>query len=102
MKDMEGDQEEGGDSRRFDACWLDADGHIGMSHQAQQREEGGFFFTQAVVCGSGDRKGQGCVPRCTVPVLFISLFFPPPGPQSSWDRVAQKVLALSQSPKPGF
>lgn len=29
-KDMEGDQEEGGDSRGFDACWLDADGHIGM------------------------------------------------------------------------
>lgn len=42
----------------FDACWLDADGRIGTVNQAQQREEG-VFFTQAVVCGSGDRKGQG-------------------------------------------
>lgn len=85
----------------LDACWLDADGHIGMVNQAQQREEGVFFFTQAVVCGSGDRKGQGCVPRRTVPVLFISLFFPP-GPQSSWGSHSTKGLALSQAPKPGL
>lgn len=30
VKDMEGDQEEGGDSGEFDACWPDADGRIGM------------------------------------------------------------------------
>lgn len=99
-KDMEWDQEEGGDSGELDACWLDADGHIGMVKQAQQREEG-VFFTQAAMYSSGDRKGQGCVPRCTVPVLFISLFFPP-GLQSSWGRHSTKGLALSQVPKPGL
>lgn len=84
------------------ACWLDADGRIGMVNQAQQREEGVFSLTRAVVCGSGDRKGQGRVPRCTVPVLFISLFFPP-GQQSSWGRPGTKGLALSQAPeKPGL
>lgn len=60
-----------------------------------------FFFTQAVVCGSGDRKGQGCVPRCTVPVLFISLFFPP-GPPSSWGSRSTKGLAFTQAPEPGL
>lgn len=100
-RDVEGEQEEGKDPGVFDACWLGADGRIGMVNQAQQREEGVFFSTQAVVCGSRDRKGQGCVSCCSVPVLFVSLFFST-GPQSSWGSRSTKRLALSQDPKPGL
>lgn len=53
-----------------------------------------------VVRGGGHRKGQGCVPRCTVPLLFISLFFPPPHlPARSPAGAAQKGLARCQAPK---
>lgn len=99
MNDMEGDQEEGGDSGgggSMPAGLMLMDVLAWTSRRNKERKV--FFFTQAALCGSGDRKGQGCVPRCTVPVLFISLFFPP-GPQSSWGRAAQKVLAFSQAPK---
>lgn len=50
---------------------LMTDGHTGMVNQTQQREEGVFLFHT----GSGDRKGQGCVPHCIIPMLFILLFF---------------------------
>lgn len=56
-----------------------------------------FFFH----IGSGERKGQGCVPRCTVPVLFISLFFPPACDPAGVD-VAQKGWHLVKAEKPGL
>lgn len=85
----------------FSASWLEADGRVGMVNQAQQREEGVVFFTQAVVSGSGVRKGQGSVPRCSVPLLFIPLCFisyPLHNTQSSWGR--HSVLGQTSMPRP--
>lgn len=104
---MEGDQEEGGDSGGgwggSDACWLDADGRIGMVNQAQQREEGVFFFIQAVVCGSRGRKGQGCVLLHSSRVIYLIVFHPlahsPAGAataQKVWRSVKPRNLASSQ------
>lgn len=81
MKGMEGDQDEGGDSGDFDACWLDADGRIGMVNQAQQREEGVFFHT-----GSGvpQRRQEGaglCTPLHSSRVIYLIVFSPRPAVQ---------------------
>lgn len=60
--DVEGEQEEGKDPGVVVACWLDADGRIGMVNQAQQREEGVFFHT-----GGGVRqRGQEGAGLCTL------------------------------------
>lgn len=79
-------------------CRLDADGRIGMVNQAQQREEG--FFTQAVVCGSGDRKRQGSVPAVQFPCYLSHCFFPRPTVQLG--QHSTKGLAHSQAPQPGL
>lgn len=52
---------------------------------------------KAVVCGTGDRKRQGRVPCCTVPVLFTSLFFCPHSPQSSWGGCSTKGVGAQSS-----
>lgn len=84
VQDMEGDQEEGGDSGvggGVDASWLEADGRIGMVGQAQQREEGVFFHT-----GSGVRQrrqeGAGlCTPLHSSRVIYLIVFSPRPAVQ---------------------
>lgn len=80
------------------ACWLDADGRIGMFNQAQQREEGGFFRTGV---GERQRRQEGaglCTPAAQFPCYLSHCFFPP-GSRSSWGGHSTQGLELSQVTK---
>ncbi len=99
---QEGDQEEGGDSGGFDACWLDADGHIGMVKLGTTKRGRCFFHT-----GGGARQqrqeGLGCEPAAQFPCYLSHCFFPPAHnpagggtAQKSWHSVKSRNLASSQ------
>lgn len=92
-----------GGRRGFDACWLDADGRIGMVNWAQQREEGVFFHTGG---GVQQRRQEGaglCTPPHSSRVIYLIVFFPPAHSpagaataQKGWRSVKPQNLASSQ------
>lgn len=104
MKGMEGDQEEGGDTSGFDACWLDIDGHIGTVNQAQQREEGGgFFHTGSGGSATETGRGRAVYPAAQFLCYLSHCFFPlacnPAGvavAQKGWRSIKAQNLAYNQ------
>lgn len=59
------------------------------------------FFTQAVVCGGGDRKGQGCVPAAQFPCYLSHCFFPPASSPAG-AATAQRGWRTVKPQKPGL
>lgn len=90
-------QEEGVHSKGFDACWLDADGRIGMARQTQQREEGVFFHTGSAV---QQRRQEGAglrTPLHSSPVIYLIVFSPRPTVQLG--QSSTKGSGAQSSPK---
>lgn len=68
----------------------------------RNKERKVVFFAQALVSGSGGRKGQGCVPPLHSSRVIYLIVFSPPAHGPAGAATAHKGWNSVKSPRPGL